>query len=554
MQKKFNFTKSVFVFIFLLGKAIFSKEDIVNKLDHKNSQLDLYLDLIKYNTYEKLGILPYILNKKSGTYLEVGTGGDPIADLLSNIPEDLDIKIIASDIDENILNSLVDRHPILNNYLNKKNKLRLKLKQLDATDAKDFKDESLDGINASAVLHEIISYAGGLKGLESFFKESFRILKKDGVLIYRDPEFVYDKNEIITLDLKSSSIKLFTHIFLSKFLDQKVGLLSQNGRKFCQYSKEDITYNFYKKNKDGLLKLSQDEYLVTKSYEIDFSRSYFIDLPRGLCREIERHYLTYLHQCNPLAFVKLVPNLNENSYYVNFLAHSTKKIVNKFLKSKRIYKSENLIDINTKSIIEEEICLNQKCIEYGIIIHFRSKLKEKSLRLILNKYGFDDSHYIIPIKDNDLLLDYRIFALLYDEIINLFDSVNRPINENEIVHAQYLKREGEETYFYYSDDELITKVAKTTISNDGYMLCPVSPEQNKFIPRLCYTEMLNNIISITDKHGYSYKIKEGKRIIHFQKMEIKKAFEILQNISDQNRNKYQKLTIFLEANKNRICS
>ena len=42
---------------------------------HKNVQLDMYLDLIRHNVEEKIGILPYILQKPHGTYLEVGVGG-----------------------------------------------------------------------------------------------------------------------------------------------------------------------------------------------------------------------------------------------------------------------------------------------------------------------------------------------------------------------------------------------------------------------------------------------------------------------------------------------
>ena len=54
-------------------------------VDHKNMQLKLYLDAIQYNVQEKIGVFPYVLQNKSGTYLEIGTGGDPIAELMKNI-------------------------------------------------------------------------------------------------------------------------------------------------------------------------------------------------------------------------------------------------------------------------------------------------------------------------------------------------------------------------------------------------------------------------------------------------------------------------------------
>src|SRR5690606_21671807 len=98
----------------------------------------------------------------AGTYLEVGTGGDPVADLLSKIPNELSPTIIASDVDEKVLMSLVERHPKLQKYLlDRPTGPKLRLQQLDATNMCCLKSESIDGINASAVVHEIVSYAGG---------------------------------------------------------------------------------------------------------------------------------------------------------------------------------------------------------------------------------------------------------------------------------------------------------------------------------------------------------------------------------------------------------
>src|SRR5438445_560663 len=103
---------------FVVGFALKAESELsANPVGHKNMQLSLYLDLIKYNTQEKLGILPYILENPQGTYLEVGTGGDPIAKLLSNIPENISPTIVASDIDESILKLLPIRHPQLSKYL-----------------------------------------------------------------------------------------------------------------------------------------------------------------------------------------------------------------------------------------------------------------------------------------------------------------------------------------------------------------------------------------------------------------------------------------------------
>ena len=91
---------SFFKTLFSLSLFYIAYGDDLDVVDHKNMQLKLYLDAIQYNVQEKIGILPYILEKKSGIYLEIGTGGDPIAELMKNIPTDYNVEIIASDVDQ----------------------------------------------------------------------------------------------------------------------------------------------------------------------------------------------------------------------------------------------------------------------------------------------------------------------------------------------------------------------------------------------------------------------------------------------------------------------
>lgn len=533
----------VFTLCFGANFLLFATDSpvVVNTVDHKNMQLNLYLDLIKYNTQEKLGILPYILADPKGIYLEVGTGGDPIAELLSKIPNTMSPVVIASDVDENILKLLPTRHPQLNKYLvTKLTGPQLILQQLDATSMNCFADNYLSGINASAVVHEIVSYAGGISALDRFFAESFRVLKQDGVLIYRDPEAVTQKDEMVNASFKTSAMRLFTHVFLVKFLDDTCGQLSLSGRKYKKYDAQNITFTFYKKNEISLCTLSYKEYLQLRSYEIDFSRQYTLCLPRGLCREIERHYLTYLHQCNPLVFVRCIPTIDSHSYLVNYLAHSTSAILNEFLHKNGLSLNNGVMDFNSRKIVDQEISHTIQTLEYGILLHFTSKYAQKQLYALLKKYGFEPNLYIVQTKEDEYLLDYRIFGLLYDYINEqIFDAYNGPVNKDDIIHAQWLKREGEETYVYYSDDELITKVAEISLSQNSNLeecliLCPISSAHNTFIPRLCYDEVLKSSLDINDALGYPIEIKEGKRIIHFRKMPFKKAFAIYEEIIKEN--------------------
>jgi hypothetical protein len=137
-------------------------------------------------------------------------------------------------------------------------------------------------------------------------------------------------------------------------------------------------------------------------------------------------------------------------------------------------------------------------------------------------------------------------------VSSFWGSLYGPINKDDIIHAQWLKREGEETYAYYSDDQLITKVAEISLGqnadgNEPLILCPISAVHNKFIPRLCYDEVLKNSLDINDALGYPVEIKEGKRIIHFRKMSLKEAFVIYQDIIKTNPQNYECLQKFLDS-------
>jgi hypothetical protein len=312
-------------------------------------------------------------------------------------------------------------------------------------------------------------------------------------------------------------------------------------------------FTCYKKNEIAANTFSYKEYLGLRSHEIDFSRQYIVQMPRGLCREIERHYLTYLHQCNPLMFVQCLPSINLNVYFVNYLAHSTASVLDNFLSNTGLTLINSTIDIGAKKVLDQSITDILQVLEYGILLHFDSRYKERQLHGLLKKYGFNPSLYIVQVREGECLLDYRIFGLLYDRIREIiFDDHNGPVNKQDVVHAEWLYREGGETYIYFSDDQLITKVAEISLSqwdNKGecLILCPVSASQNKFIPRLCYDVILKNSLDISDELGYPVEIKEGKRLIHFRKMTVFQAFKIYESIIKQSPGEYEYLQKFLNS-------
>jgi hypothetical protein len=530
-----------------------------NTVEHKNFQLNLYLDNIRYNTQEKIGILPYILAKPEGTYLEIGTGGDPIAVMLERIPQSAPTKIIASDVDERVLESLPVRHPVLKKYIGSQKGPSLVLQQLNAIDMSVIADQSLDGINASSVMHEILSYAGGFSAMEKFIKEAFRTLKSGGVLVYRDPEAVHNKKMQVSVTLKNKSIRLFAHIFLYKFLDSTGSSLARAGNKVALFNSDEVTFTIYKKNECQPITLSYKDYLQVPSYDIDFSRPYKLRLPLGLYRELARHYLTYLHVCNPLVFVKAVPDIQSNSYVVHCLAHSTSQLLHDFLAKKNHALVDGKIDQSAKNSITTEIEKNEQVLEFGIPFHFEEKEKQHKLRLLLKKYDLEPGTHSVAVSKNDFLLDYRVFGMLFDEVSEIFDESNAPLNRSEMSHAQWLKREGEEYYFYSSADELISSMLSITYQAsvaaqvDGReyeVLCPLSADDSFFVDRLCYTELLSRSLEVYDSFGYTIPVKDGKRVIHFGKMPIKKALVIMEEIVTKEPLEYPRTRAVLESLKN----
>lgn len=538
-----------------ITNVLFSNS-IFDPVEHKNMQLGLYLDAIQYNSQEKIGILPYVLENPEGIFLEIGTGGDPISNMLTMIPKGSNVTIIASDVDISVLNSLLIRHPELYSYIEEQAKPKLQLQQLNAIDMSVFEDNYLSGINASAIVHEIISYAGGFNAASLFFKESCRTLKPGGIVVYRDPEPINNKEELITTSLTTKSLKLFAHIFLYKFLDFRGSLLAKSNKKFCLYSPYSIKFDIYKKNEKTPIRLNYDEYLQIPSYDIDFSRDYKIEIPAGLNRELLRHYLTYMHCCNPLIFVKAIPNIINQTYSVTYYAHSTALILKKFLQKYNYELKDDIISLNQKLIIDSEIEQNHQVLEFGIPLQLENKKIQIQLRTILQNAGLNPSSHIIAVDHNKYLLDYRVFGMFFDQIYTLFDNKNNVINPDNIKHAVWLKREGEESYCYYSLDELITNVLISTYESfdkTGMVLCPIF-NKNYFIERWCYTELLKEICCVQDIFGYKQNIFDGKRIIHFQKMPIHEALSICNSFINSDPSNYTLLNQAVQdIQKDKIC-
>ena len=338
-------------------------------LAHKNQELSRYLDSISHNLREKTQLVEYVERYPNGTFVEIGTGGDPLKELLSALPINLNPTIIACDINPDVLESLIARNPELREFMcESENGPKLETRVVNAV-SMPFQDESISGLNLSAVFHEIYSYSGGNEAVIKSFEESYRVLEKEGILLYRDPEHIDNPEDIVNMDLKTRDAKLLTNLFLAKFLDHQFTCLKDsNGRsiKPNTYSQDIVRFRYYPKDSDECTELSFSEYLKIPSRDIDFSKSVSLTAPRGLCREIERHFITFLYDCNPLVFAKLTKSDDTDSHKISFLTDKIAKTFSTFVNRSDIEMVDNRITEAGKNKIEEEIYFRTKYMEFGV--------------------------------------------------------------------------------------------------------------------------------------------------------------------------------------------
>ncbi|NBX78550.1 hypothetical protein EBQ93_04240, partial [bacterium] len=153
-------------------------------------------------------------------------------------------------------------------------------------------------------------------------------------------------------------------------------------------------------------------------------------------------------------------------------------------------------------------------------------------------------------------IDYRIFSLLFEKIEKLENIDDIVSDQNDIIHAQWLKREGEEFYFYYNTDELITHTLDLCYKNsiekhveNIFVLCPI---YTKIIHRLCYTSLLKNALDVFTEDGYEKNINDGKQLIHFQKMPLNECISYYEKLIKENEAEYPCLKKWLDTHKEYI--
>jgi SAM-dependent methyltransferase len=494
---------------------------------HKDDQLEVYLNMIAANLDEKTEIVEHIRKKPEGTYIDIGTGGDGIAAIIKKIDTTAKTVLIAGDINPSILENIPRRHPEIIKCLvaasTKSTGTKLFLQQLDATYLGHFDNESVSGINASALVHEIVSYAGGKEGVRKFIAEACRVLARDGVLVYRDPEAVYNRNEVVTANLLALPLKYFANIFLTRFLDKT---FSKTPGKIEMYGNAKIFFEIFRKDEDKATLLDYESYKRVPTNEIDFQKPYKVVLSRGLCQELERHYLMFLHEYASLLFVKGAYDIERNAYKILFRATRAQKEFLNYCKKLEIPTINGEIAVDAYQALQVYQMGIPKHLGTGLIINKPSEECCRKIEALCRNYGFDFEKFSLRRPDA-LIIDYKVLALLWQEFKELFTTLNTcTLDEESRSFLDWLQREGEEVYYYASPDEFIAFVGHASRrEKDGekYLLAPLGASYNKSVIRHGYSSFLAESLIVTNEAGSSLTHEDRKRVIHFAKMPLEDA-------------------------------
>lgn len=174
---------------------------------HKDQFLGEYTAAISKNTWEKFPIFEHI-KKKAWIYLEVGPWSITYDKLYQEVKQSWSI-LYLWDVSRNIL----ENYCTVNNITSTRHAIRPILIDLWSL---PFIDSTLDGINCSAVFHEIITYDWG-ENLEKAIMEIMRCLKPWWIMFYRDPWLCpnYLEKCMITISLAFEYfIKLYKRFLL----------------------------------------------------------------------------------------------------------------------------------------------------------------------------------------------------------------------------------------------------------------------------------------------------------------------------------------------------
>lgn len=522
---------------------------------HKHELIPEYLQDISYNQDEKTLLIPYIIQNPDGCYMDIGTGGDTLAIVLQNISHEHRTTLIASDLDQSVLDAIPMRHPEIAPYLKKDNaqsNVCVQLLAMNATDMSALEDSSLNGISASALIHEIFSYCSSKNPLKKFICEVSRTLKPHGIFIYRDPQWVDEPEKRVTLTLKNNMSKYFFTLFLPRFLDRTFSRMSLDNQciKPNIYNLKQLRISVYLKC-GALAHLNYAEFLACQTTSIDFNQDIRIAAPHGLIAEIQRHYVLFLRDSFPLHLID-EEVLNQSFVSLDAVHRQALSTFKHALIKHNIPVTYNVVEHkHLKSLLDHSVQFGD-FIENGIDVTITDPQKMNLFIEEMRAKGLEQSLLYLS-NTTTLHIDPKALSLMYQ---NNADSLSVLLTKSKTWYPEkalsWMQREGEEFYYYKNTDDIISFVGKVSYVNlknsakDDYVLCPVSEQALHVAPRYLYTHILNKDMHIMTPDNIVCAPVTGKNIIHFCLMKKDDAIEIYRNIINKEPYRFKQLKKWVE--------
>ncbi len=526
---------------------------LLSSVDHKDDFIDIYLNNIGLRMDEKTELLEHIQKNLNGTYIDIGTGGDAVALMVTQLPKTAKTTLIAVDVDPLVLESIPIRKPQISEYLGHKAQgPKVKLVPMCATKMTMIDDNSISGIGASALMHEIFSYVPAKQSVDLFVTEICRILEKDGVFIYRDPKWVDDPYTNCIMAVKNLTGKYYVSLFLPKFLDTNFSL-HRDYRLECSkpnpYNINEIKFNIYLKNNPDPKRISYEEFVNLPTKSIDYNKNFSIEAPKGLIAEIQRHYLMFLRNEFTPGFISQA-NLNAD-IHLSDLSKDERDVLEDFCYIKKLPFSGDVIKKEVFEPVLEEYRHLSNIMQNGFVVDLSTNPEILSLiNHLIDEKGV--SRNLLFISDNKtVFIDPKLLSLLfYGSDKGIFKYLSK-IKECPISIFRHLKLEGEEHYFYKTTDELITyfgqfsnHIMKNTHKHN-LILAPIDKDHVKEVPRNYYQTTLENAMLVIDCHGNKHYPTTEKNIIHFKLQPLDQAMDVYHSLIKSHPTKFPMLTQWL---------
>lgn len=483
--------KNVFKAFLLFWAQFLIVQSFSTIIDHKSINVSAYMDQISKNQDEKSQIIEYI--HSGGVYLDIGSGADTIAHVINNT-NNIKYKIILGDLEKEVLVDSLRKHPWLLNHV-QGSIPTLELRQINAVNMVKLDTNSVDAISASALLHEVFSYCPSKNSIEQFLAEVCRLLKEGGTFIYRDAAALDHTDIFNVLELKTKLIREFFNVWSAKFFNREFSNIIDKKalcNKPLKHDASKIIVSFSKKESGHIISTNMflDEFMITPSDEIDFDSSISIVAPRLFISELLRHFVLFLQD----------------------------------------NKDAKILDALTTS---------------GFSMFLKNKSTVETLK---NLFGRGVQPNLVKIADDSIILDVKIISLLWKS--KYFNGTIDYHNSYEGI-LDWLNREGEEHYFYFDLDSLITYVAQFSIDElkntktGNYVFVPSDTSGIRFYERTEYKKTLSQHACLQNLMGDKQEILTHKNIIHFKMVHLNEGIDILSKIASKHN--LMKLKIFIQS-------